>query len=48
MKDYHEGKSDTISGITYPDGEKGKTAVIHFDHLTPAMQYAETHSSGVL
>ncbi|AEN98521.1 oligopeptide ABC transporter substrate-binding protein [Lactobacillus sanfranciscensis] len=40
MKDYHEGKSDTISGITYPDGEKGKTAVIHFDHLTPAMQYA--------
>lgn len=40
MKDYHEGKSDTISGITYPDGEKGKTAVIHFDHLTPAMKYA--------
>ncbi|WP_413628003.1 oligopeptide ABC transporter substrate-binding protein [Fructilactobacillus vespulae] len=40
MKDYHEGKSDTISGITYPDGENGKKTVLHFDRVTPAMQYA--------
>ncbi|WP_395319685.1 oligopeptide ABC transporter substrate-binding protein [Fructilactobacillus frigidiflavus] len=40
MKAYHEGKADTISGITYPDGENGKKVVIHFDRVTPAMQYA--------
>ncbi|USS89125.1 oligopeptide ABC transporter substrate-binding protein [Fructilactobacillus cliffordii] len=40
MKDYHEGKAAGISGITFPDGENGKKTVIHFDRVTPAMQYA--------
>ena len=30
MKAYHAGKAKTISGITYPDGENGRTIVIHF------------------
>lgn len=40
MAAYHTGKAKTISGITFPDGEKGRTAVLHLDKVTPAMQYA--------
>ncbi|MDT6981518.1 oligopeptide ABC transporter substrate-binding protein [Levilactobacillus zymae] len=39
MTAYHTGKSKTISGITYPDGQTGRTAVIHYTHVTPAMKF---------
>lgn len=37
MKAYHNGKAKTISGITYPDGENGRTIVIHFLAMKPGM-----------
>ena len=37
MKEYHEGKAKTISGIEMPDGEKGRTIVIHYKELKPGM-----------
>lgn len=37
---YHAGTAKTITGITFPDGESGRTAVIHFTKMVPAMQYA--------
>lgn len=37
MKDYHEGKSKTISGIEMPDGENGRKIVIHCTELKPGM-----------
>ncbi|MCM0582698.1 oligopeptide ABC transporter substrate-binding protein [Weissella diestrammenae] len=37
LSEYHAGKTDTISGITYPDGENGKTLKIAFKALTPGM-----------
>lgn len=40
MADYHTGKSDTISGITFPDGETGKVAVIHFKQMSPSMKFS--------
>lgn len=40
MKEYHEGKAKTISGIEMPDGEKGRTIVIHFKELKPGMYYS--------
>ena len=40
MAAYHTGKAKTISGITFPDGEKGRTAVIHLTKVTPAMKYS--------
>jgi len=40
MAAYHTGKSKTISGITYPDGQKGRTAVIPLDSVPPAMKYS--------
>ncbi|CAM3136177.1 ABC transporter substrate-binding protein [Lentilactobacillus buchneri] len=40
MAAYHTGKAKQISGITYPDGQNGKQVVIHYTHLSPAMQYA--------
>ena len=40
MAAYHTGKAKTISGITYPDGEKGRTVVIHLTKLVPSMKYA--------
>lgn len=39
MAAYHAGKAKTISGITYPDGQNGRTVVIHFTKMSPAMQY---------
>lgn len=36
---YHNGKAKTISGITFPDGPKGRKTVIHYNHLTPGMKY---------
>ncbi|CAJ1192173.1 oligopeptide ABC transporter substrate-binding protein [Companilactobacillus nantensis] len=40
MAEYHAGKADTISGITYPDGENGKVAVLHFKKMAPSMKFA--------
>lgn len=40
MAAYHAGKSKTISGFTYPNGQNGRTTVIHFAHVTPSMQYS--------
>lgn len=37
MKEYHEGKAKTISGITYPNGEDGDSIVIHFKELKSGM-----------
>lgn len=37
MKAYHNGKAKTISGITYPNGENGRTIVIHFLAVKPGM-----------
>lgn len=39
MAAYHAGKAKTISGITYPDGQKGRTAVIHYTKMSPSMKY---------
>src|SRR5699024_12319717 len=40
MKEYHEGKAKTISGIEMPDGEKGRTIVIHYKELKPGMYFS--------
>lgn len=37
MAEYHAGKAKTISGITYPDGENGKSIKIQFKKLTPSI-----------
>ncbi|WEV43336.1 oligopeptide ABC transporter substrate-binding protein [Lactobacillus sp. ESL0684] len=37
LKDYHEGKAKTISGIEMPDGERGRKVVIHCKELNPSM-----------
>ncbi|WEV40834.1 oligopeptide ABC transporter substrate-binding protein [Lactobacillus sp. ESL0684] len=37
MKEYHEGKAKTISGIEMPDGENGRVAVLHCSELKPGM-----------
>ncbi|AWM75499.1 oligopeptide ABC transporter substrate-binding protein [Lactobacillus kimbladii] len=37
LEEYHEGKSKTISGFEMPDGENGRTAVLHFKELKPGM-----------
>ncbi|KRN32360.1 ABC transporter substrate-binding protein [Weissella halotolerans] len=35
MKEYHEGKADRISGISFPDGENGKTIKLQFKEMKP-------------
>ena len=35
--DYHDGKSDEISGIETPNGGNGDTVVIHFKEMKPGM-----------
>jgi len=40
MAAYHAGKAKTISGITYPDGQNGRTAVIHFSKMSPSMKFS--------
>lgn len=39
MAAYHAGTAKTISGITYPDGETGRSVVIHCTKMTPAMKF---------
>lgn len=40
MAAYHAGKAKTISGITYPDGQKGRSVVIHLTKVAPSMKYS--------
>lgn len=40
MAEYHKGTADTISGITMPDGENGRVAVLHFKTMSPSMKYS--------
>ena len=40
MKEYHEGKAKTISGIEMPDGENGRTIVIHYKQMRPGMYFS--------
>ena len=40
MAEYHKGTADTISGITFPNGETGKVAVIQFKKMAPSMKFA--------
>ncbi|MDR3241451.1 MAG: ABC transporter substrate-binding protein [Lactobacillaceae bacterium] len=37
LSEFHAGKADKISGITYPDGEDGKVVKIAFKELKPGM-----------
>lgn len=37
LKEYHDGKDKTISGIEMPDGENGRKVVIHFKEMHPGM-----------
>lgn len=37
MKEFHEGKAKTISGIEMPNGENGNKVVIHFKQMHPGM-----------
>ncbi len=39
MAAYHAGKAKTISGFTYPNGQKGNSVVIHYTKMSPSMQY---------
>ncbi|WP_125704398.1 oligopeptide ABC transporter substrate-binding protein [Lacticaseibacillus daqingensis] len=36
LTEYHDGKSDSISGFEMPDGPDGKTAVLHFKEMKPS------------
>lgn len=38
LKAYHEGKAKTISGIDLPDGNNGRTMVLHFKAMKPGME----------
>ena len=40
LSEYHDGKSNTISGIEMPDGENGRTVVIHFKEMKPGMKFS--------
>lgn len=37
LQEYHEGKSNTISGLEMPDGENGRKVVLHFKTMKPGM-----------
>lgn len=40
MAEYHQGKASSISGIEMPDGENGRTIVIHYKELKPGMKFS--------
>ena len=40
LKEYHEGKVKTISGIEMPDGPDGRVVVLHCKELKPGMYYS--------
>ncbi|WP_308555338.1 oligopeptide ABC transporter substrate-binding protein [uncultured Lactobacillus sp.] len=37
LQEYHDGKSNSISGIEMPDGENGRKVVLHFKTMKPGM-----------
>jgi peptide/nickel transport system substrate-binding protein len=37
LEEYHEGRASTISGLEMPDGENGRTVVLHFKEMKPGM-----------
>lgn len=37
LKAYHDGEAKTISGIEMPDGDNGRTVIMHFKELNPSM-----------
>ena len=37
LKEYHDGKAKTISGLELPNGESGRTLIIHYTELKPGM-----------
>lgn len=37
LEEYHEGKSNTISGIEMPDGDNGRKVILHFKAMKPGM-----------
>ncbi|RRG18316.1 oligopeptide ABC transporter substrate-binding protein [Weissella viridescens] len=39
LSEYHEGKAKSISGITFPDGEGGKTIKIQFKENKPGFKH---------
>ena len=36
LTEYHDGKADSISGLTMPKGDNGDTMVIHFKQMKPS------------
>ncbi|MSC19062.1 oligopeptide ABC transporter substrate-binding protein [Lactobacillus paracasei] len=36
LTEYHDGKADSISGLTMPKGDNGDTLVIHFEQMMPS------------
>lgn len=40
LSEYHDGKSNTISGIEMPDGDNGRTVVLHFKEMKPGMKFS--------
>ncbi|WP_319637098.1 oligopeptide ABC transporter substrate-binding protein [Weissella viridescens] len=40
LSDYHAGKADSISGITFPDGEGGKKIKIQFKENKPGFKHS--------
>ena len=36
LTEYHDGKADSISGLTMPKGDNGNTMVIHFKEMKPS------------
>ena len=37
LEEYHEGKSNTISGSEMPDGDNGRKVILHFKTMKPGM-----------
>lgn len=37
LEEYHEGKSNTISGIEMPNGDNGRKVILHFKAMKPGM-----------
>ncbi|WEV40130.1 oligopeptide ABC transporter substrate-binding protein [Lactobacillus sp. ESL0681] len=40
LREYHDGKAQTISGITYPNSENGRSIKIRFKQMFPGMYNA--------
>ena len=45
LEEYHEGKSNTISGIEMPDGDNGRKVILHFKTMKPGMNTTRVNQS---